>query len=167
VITDRQTVPVGLGDVVVCLAGVAEVRAHVVMVHPLHNFSVVKFDPEEAVGCGAPLSEARLTVEEEEETSPQPGDVLTFYGLNLPYEPVVQQCVITGTELKLLPDGKPPVFTAAPFEALMVDHVSPCVGGLFRSLSGSIVALWSCFGFRKVRKARGTDNLGVPKGRDA
>lgn len=50
VVVDRNTVPIGLGDVSITLLGSYVTDAEVVFLHPTHNIALVKFDPEELQG---------------------------------------------------------------------------------------------------------------------
>mmetsp|Transcript_18198 Transcript_18198/g.30996 ORF Transcript_18198/g.30996 Transcript_18198/m.30996 type:complete len:579 (+) Transcript_18198:1174-2910(+) len=45
VVCDRNTVPNALGSGTITFAGSVEVAADVVLVHPMHNFCVLKYDP--------------------------------------------------------------------------------------------------------------------------
>lgn len=46
VVTDRNTVPVSVGDVLVSFgAHPAEVEARIRFLHPLHNFTILSYDP--------------------------------------------------------------------------------------------------------------------------
>ncbi|ETI39609.1 hypothetical protein F443_14807 [Phytophthora nicotianae P1569] len=46
VLVDQNTVPVALGDVLITTAASVEVHAKVVFVHPVHNCSIVQYDPK-------------------------------------------------------------------------------------------------------------------------
>ena len=46
VVTDRNTVPVSVGDIMVLFgAHPAEVEARIRFLHPLHNFAILSYDP--------------------------------------------------------------------------------------------------------------------------
>ena len=45
VVVDQNTVPIALGDVLITIAATFEVPAKVVFVHPIHNYSIVQYDP--------------------------------------------------------------------------------------------------------------------------
>ena len=75
VVVDRNTVPVAVGDVRVTVAGSVEIPARVAFVHPLHNLTLLEFDP--ALLDGTPIRTARLDTREL-----LPGEAVTVVGLN-------------------------------------------------------------------------------------
>jgi S1-C subfamily serine protease len=75
VVVDRNTVPVAVGDVRMTVAGSVEIPARVAYVHPLHNLTLVEFDP--ALLDGTPIRSARLDPREL-----SPGEAVTVVGLN-------------------------------------------------------------------------------------
>jgi len=58
VVVDRNTVPVAVGDVRLTVAGSVEIPARVAYVHPLHNLTLIEFDP--TLLDGTPIRSARL-----------------------------------------------------------------------------------------------------------
>jgi S1-C subfamily serine protease len=75
VVVDRNTVPVAVGDVRITVAGSVEIPAQVAYVHPLHNLTLLAFDP--ALLDGTPIRSARLDTREL-----LPGEAVTVVGLN-------------------------------------------------------------------------------------
>jgi len=75
VAVDRNTVPVAVGDVRVTVAGSVEIPARVAYVHPLHNLTLIQFDP--VLLDGTPIRSARLDSREL-----LPGEAVTVVGLN-------------------------------------------------------------------------------------
>jgi S1-C subfamily serine protease len=75
VVVDRNTVPVAVGDVRITVAGSVEIPARVAYVHPLHNLSLVQFDP--ALLDGTPIRAASL-----DPRDLVPGEAVTVVGLN-------------------------------------------------------------------------------------
>jgi S1-C subfamily serine protease len=60
-ITDRNTVPVSMGDVRLTFAGTIEIPGEILYVHPLHNLAVIHYDPK-LIGT-TPVRAARLSTE--------------------------------------------------------------------------------------------------------
>ncbi len=60
-ITDRNTVPVSIGDVRLTFSDTLEIPAKVIYIHPLHNLAVVQYDP--ALLKGTQIQAASLTKE--------------------------------------------------------------------------------------------------------
>ncbi|MGB7738267.1 MAG: trypsin-like peptidase domain-containing protein, partial [Steroidobacteraceae bacterium] len=74
VVVDRNTVPVAAGDVRITIGGSIEVPGKVEYVHPLHNLSVVSFDPKAL--DGTPIRAVKFDTRELES-----GEPVTVVGL--------------------------------------------------------------------------------------
>ena len=149
VLVDRSTVPIALGDVMITVGGTLEIPGEVVLVHPVHNFSVVRYNPAElkAQNCDHPVTEVTLAPPEQRL---RVGDAATFYGLTTPFIPVFQRAVVTKTEILKLSDGRPPQFIASNTEVLFFDRIASCAGGVLQAENGKVAALWLCFAFQSV-----------------
>ena len=95
VIVDRNTVPVGLGDVRVEFASTVEVQASVRFLHPTHNFALVQYrteqlDPTEPDGHGGEAGE-----EDGEADVPRTCGVRTAAISSAPLE-VGEECMFVG-----------------------------------------------------------------------
>lgn len=109
VLTDRLTVPFGLGDAVVTIGGVVELPGECVFVHPVHNFSIVRYCP---LKLAALMGDMNPPIEEVQfSTTPlKIGDLTTFHGLTNSFVPVCQKSTVTRREMLKLSDGRPPQF---------------------------------------------------------
>jgi len=66
VVVDRNTVTDSMGDAMVTFASTIMVPAHVVFVHPVHNFAIVQYDPKGGIQAAGAIrsSVARRTHEQ-------------------------------------------------------------------------------------------------------
>ena len=143
VLTDRQTAPVGLADVLINIGGIRKVPAEVVFIHPLINLSVLKYNPEDLVGAGVYLGEASIS-----DAHPGAGDSLILHGLSDSFEPIRQQCTVTSSKLINFPDAKPPQFVASTTEMLQIGQMNTRYGGVFEGEDGKVVGLVQSFSYR-------------------
>jgi S1-C subfamily serine protease len=74
-ITDRNTVPVSMGDVRLTFAGTLEIPGQIVYIHPLHNLAVIHYDPK-LIGT-TPVRQAKLATEEL-----KPGEAVNVVGMD-------------------------------------------------------------------------------------
>jgi len=94
VVCDRNTVPATLGNVSITIAGTVEIPGQVLMVHPMHNFSLVKYDPKRVE---LDLGELSLEIEAKE---PSPVELKSgmktkFVGFTHQMEQVSQIATVT------------------------------------------------------------------------
>ncbi|MCA9689842.1 MAG: trypsin-like peptidase domain-containing protein [Myxococcales bacterium] len=154
VLTDRNTVPITLGDVRLTVAGAVEVPGEIVFVHPLHNLAVVRFDP--ALLGDTDLREVTLA-----SAPARPGDALLRVALRRNHQIFVQGVEVTTIEPLELPLPHPPRFLETNLERISVDSPIKTTGGLLANEAGEFVALWAVFSFQ-----RGKENLtgehGIP-----
>ena len=139
ILVDRDTVPIGLGDVNVTFGGSLRVPAQVVFIHPLHNFAVVRYDPED-IG-DTPVEGAVLR-----QTDLEQGDTVWLVGLDGDYQLVSRQTqVADSAPLRLpLPGGRPQ-FRDTNIETISVEDSVPTLGGVLADGRGRVLALWASF----------------------
>src|SRR5579862_6985153 len=75
IVTDRNTVPVSLGDVRLTFAGTIEIPGKILYVHPLHNLAVIQYDPK-LIG-NTPVRAAALDTSEL-----KPGETINVVGMD-------------------------------------------------------------------------------------
>lgn len=143
VLVDQNTVPIALGDVLVTVAASIEVPGKVVFVHPVHNFSIIQYDPK-TLGAAA----SRVESAEFAEKPLQVGDSTDYIGLSSNWTVVTMKSVVTKTDRLVLRDFQPPRYKASNVEVLHFDRITKSVGGVFMDELGRVSALWLSFSYQ-------------------
>lgn len=141
VIVDRNTVPVALGDVSLTFAGSLEIPGEVVYVHPLHNFSVVSYDPV-LIG-DTPVRAARLS-----DTEVKAGDAVWAVGLKGDHKLAVQATEVATVDALVLPLSRTMRFTDSNLETISVVNPPTEFDGVLANKKGEVLAMWSSFAFQ-------------------
>lgn len=138
VIVDRDTVPVGLGDIEITFADAVRVPGSLAYLHPTHNFAVLRYDPE-AIG-DLPVAEVTFADADLAE-----GDKATLVGLNGDGGYVSEKVQVDRVSaVKMIP-SRTPRFRDANMDIVVVDTKVPTLGGLLLNKRGEVAALWASF----------------------
>ncbi|GBG32291.1 Pro-apoptotic serine protease nma111 [Hondaea fermentalgiana] len=159
VVVDRNTVPNTLCNVSITFCGTAEISARVLLVHPLHNFSIIQYDPSLLqVEFSASNSDSNDEATREPEPfraefalSPQrlaAGDATTFAGLSHQMTTVEQSCKVTNVERLMFSLTSPPRFTAPNQLVIHVDKLVSNVGGVLLDDENRVQAFWWSFSYQ-------------------
>ncbi|KAL3659518.1 hypothetical protein V7S43_015508 [Phytophthora oleae] len=143
VLVDQNTVPISLGDVLITIAATVEVPAKVVFVHPVHNFSIVQYDPK-ALGAVASHIDSITLAEKPLEV----GETADYIGLSNNWTVVTMKSVVTKLDRLVLRDFQPPRYKASNIEVLHFDRITKSVGGVFIDDAGAVNALWLSFSYQ-------------------
>ncbi len=154
VIVDRNTVPVAMGDVHLTFAGSLEVPGRVEYVHPLHNLTIVSYDPE-LIG-DTPVRAARFDTAEIE-----PGESLWVVGLKPDHRLVRQQTRVASVDALVLPLSRTLRFRDTNLETVSVVNAPEQVDGVLADERGRVVSLWSSFPYQGGGEM-GQVNKGIP-----
>lgn len=139
VVTDRNTVPITLGDARLTFANQVTVPAEVVGVHPFHNLSLLRYDP-------ALLGDTEVTAVPLHDAPVAPGDALHFVGLRTDGRPVDRAVQVEDVRPLRLPIPGRPRF---------VEHNTPVIyanapdrsGGVLVDKRGRAVGLYGTFAY--------------------
>ena len=154
VVTDRNTVPVALGDVRLTFAGTIEVPGRVEYVHPLHNLAVVSYDPR-LIGR-TPVRAARFASREL-----RPGDAVTVIGLRADQRIAALDSRVASVEPAQFPLSRTLAFRESNLEVATLVNGPTDFDGVITDRSGAVEALWSSFAFDSGRELQ-QQNFGVP-----
>lgn len=138
VVVDRNTVPVGIGDVTVTFAGSLEVKAKIEQLHPLHNLAIVSYDPA-AIG-DTPVREATFNT-----TPLQPGDDVWVVGIKADHQLVHQHSTVASVDPLLLPLSRTLRFRDSNIEGIDLVNAPDEVDGVLIDKRGRVTATWSSF----------------------
>ncbi|MEM6639357.1 MAG: trypsin-like peptidase domain-containing protein [Pseudomonadota bacterium] len=154
VVVDRNTVPVALGDVTLTFGGSVEVPGKVYYVHPLHNLTVLEYDP--ALLGETPVRAARL-----KDTPSRTGDTVWVVGLKGDHRIVAQATEIASMDPVQFPLSRTFRFRQTNLETLSLVNPPPDLDGVLADKKGNVVSLWSSFAYQGGQGAAQT-NGGVP-----
>lgn len=155
VVVDRNTVPVAPGDVRLTFGGSIEVPGRVEYVHPLHNLSVVSFDPALLAGSG--VRAARFDPREIE-----PGEPVTVVGLSADSRLRSLATYVATVDGVTFPLSRTLQFRDANLEVATLVNAPTDFDGVIVGRDGKVRALWSTFATEGAR-----DTVQVSRGMPA
>jgi S1-C subfamily serine protease len=152
VITDRNTVPVSLGDVRLTFASTIDVPAEVVYIHPLHNLAVIKYDPK-LLGT-TPVHSAQLS------TAPlRSGEGINVIGLDGNGDLQARSTSVADINPLLLPLSRSVQFRDSNIDVATLVNPPDDVVGVLADNQGRVRGLWASFatdnGRELVQESRG------------
>jgi pro-apoptotic serine protease NMA111 len=153
IVTDRNTVPVSLGDVRLTFGGELEIPGRVEFINPLHNLAVISYDP--ALIGTTPVKTARLNPE-----ALRDGETITAVGMNSDGELRSRTTQIVAVEPLDLPLSRSMQFRDANLEVAELLNAPNEFDGVLADKNGAVQALWSSFPMEGARGVTQT-NRGV------
>ena len=154
VVVDRNTVPEAMGDVRITFAGSVEVRAKVEFVHPLHNLTLLSYDP--AMVGDTPVEAATLG-----SSVPRPADELLAVGLRSDSRLVSQEVNVASVDPVSFDLSSTMQFRESNLEVISLVNPPRDFDGVLLDRQGTVAALWSSFSF-ELNNETYQDNKGVP-----
>jgi S1-C subfamily serine protease len=155
VVVDRNTVPVAPGDVTLTFGGSIEVPGKVEYVHPLHNLSLVSFDPALLDGSG--IRAARFDASEL-----RPGEAVTVVGLSADSRLRSLATRVASIDDVDFPLSRTLQFRDANLEVATLVNPPTDFDGVLVDEQGKVRALWSTFATEGAR-----DQVQVSRGMPA
>ncbi len=138
VLADRNTVPIKMSDVNLTIAGIAEIPAKVVFVHPVHSYVLLEYDTKLLKGHqlkSAPLKSEPL----------EAGDSAWLIGYQSSNRLISERVNISSFEALSLPSPSVPRFRDANTNAITVNNPPLVASGVLLDKKGYVRAWWSNF----------------------
>lgn len=154
VVTDRDTVPLGIGDVRLTFGGTVEIPAEVVYVHPLHNLVLVSYDPH-LLG-DTPVRSARFSAEEL-----HAGDDVWVAGLRGDERLASVQTRVSAVDAAEFNLSRSLEFRETNLDLVSLVNLPPGFDGAIMDKSGAVRALWSTFVVDTGRESQQA-SFGIP-----
>ncbi len=137
-VTDRDTVPLGVGDVRLTFGGTVEIPGEVVYVHPLHNLVLVSYDS--SLLAETPVRSARFSSERLRE-----GDDVWVVGLRGDQRLAAIQTRVAAVDAAQFPLSHTMEFRDSNIDLASLVNPPADFDGVVVDRAGSIRALWSTF----------------------
>lgn len=141
VVTDRNTVPVELGDLEITFFSTYKLPGKVAFLHPLHNIAILQYDP-------ALLGDVQIDTLELAESFPALNDSLELIGYRNDGT-IRKQKVDNLSEVTLYFDlPQLARYQQVPIDVLSASLVGPTLGGPLVDDNGVIQAVWQSFAYQ-------------------
>jgi S1-C subfamily serine protease len=137
-LVDRDTAPIGLGDLRITFAGSVEVPGRVRWLHPTHNLAILEYDPRL-------LGDTPVRAVELSQGEPQPGDPIWMVGLTGDHGVVSRETRVARVDPLFLPLPYPPFFRDTNLEIIEPEDITRSAGGVLTDKRGRVQALWASF----------------------
>jgi S1-C subfamily serine protease len=153
-VTDRNTVPVSLGDVRLTFGGTLEIPGNIVFVHPLHNLAIIHYDPK-LIGT-TPVRAARLSNE-----PLKAGENVNVIGMDANGEIKSRVTSIADVDTLQLPLSRSVMFRESNLLAASLVNPPDDLVGVLADDGGVVRGLWASFASDNGRELV-QENRGMP-----
>ena len=155
VVADRDTVPVGLGEITLVFGGSLRVPAQVELVHPEHGIALLSYDP--ALLGDTPVQSAELSPKELDD-----GDPLVLVGITRDGRVRSKSTSVARIDPVRLPLPSPPQFRETNLDSIETSDSMTSIGGVLTDKKGRVHALWASFAWHSPSEGRQSAFRGLP-----
>ena len=143
-VVDRNTVPVGMGDVRLTFAGSLEIPGRVEYIHPLHNLAVVAYDPK-LIG-DTPVRSATFLPK-----TIRPGEELAVVGLGPDFNLLSQWSAVANVAAANFPLSRTLRFRDTNLETVTLVNGPMDFDGTLIDAQGRVLGMWASFAYQSGR----------------
>ena len=152
VVTDRNTVPIKMAQVSLTFAGVAEVPAEILFIHPLHSFALLKYDTKL-------LKDSEIRSARIDETPLESGDTAWLVGYQTANRLISEAITVSAFDPLTLPVPGTPQFRDININAISVNNPPAVASGVLLDKRGKVRSWWTNYAFGRSNQ---TIDRGLP-----
>ncbi len=152
VIVDRNTVPIKMSDVDITFAGVTQVPAKVLFVHPLHSFTLLQYDTRLLVD--SPVEAAEFN-----DDPLEAGDSVWLAGYQTANRLISEKLTVSSYDPLALPRPSIPQFKATNTNSVIINTPPIVASGVLLDKRGKVRSWWTNF---TIGRNNNTYDRGLP-----
>jgi pro-apoptotic serine protease NMA111 len=138
IIVDRNTVPIKMADVDVTFAGVTQVPASVLFVHPLHSFTLLQYDPKL-------LLDTKVKAAKFDKTLLEAGDPVWLAGYQTSNRLISEKLSVSSYDPLALPRPTIPQFKETNTNSVIINNPPLVASGVLMDKRGKVRSWWTNF----------------------
>ncbi|OLY84555.1 Pro-apoptotic serine protease [Smittium mucronatum] len=144
IVCDRDTVPISMGDVSVTFAQSLVISAKIILLHPIYNFTILKYDVNL---IGDTLVKSLEFEPEYWEGSKKldQGDPVVLVAIGNDHNPIVRRTLVSSRTMLSTRECAPPRWRATNVEGVNLEDQPSCQGGLLTNEKGQVLSFWMNF----------------------
>ncbi|KAJ1739971.1 hypothetical protein LPJ78_000279 [Coemansia sp. RSA 989] len=142
IVCDRDTVPIGVGDVRITIASSIVLVGRVHFLHPAYNFAIVRYDPH-LIG-DTPVQNLRFHPDYlSGQRRLEQGDSVCIVAVGGDQNPVVRHTRVASRSMVSTRECLPPRFRCMNVEGIKLNDQPACQGGVLCDDDGQVMAMWT------------------------
>ncbi len=152
IIVDRNTVPIKMADVDITFAGVTQVPAKVLFVHPLHSFTLLQYDPKL-------LLDSDIEIAKFDSRPLEPGDPVWLAGYQTSNRLINEKLTVSSYDPLALPRPSIPQFKETNTNSVIINNPPIVASGVLLDKRGKVRSWWTNF---TIGRNNNTYDRGLP-----
>ncbi|OMH82817.1 PDZ domain-containing protein [Zancudomyces culisetae] len=142
VLCDRDTVTAPLGDLYIDFAHSLVVKAHIVFLHPVYNFAILKYEPERL--GDTKVDQLEFAPEYWEGTKRlEQGDKVVLVAMDFDSTLLVRRTLVSSRQQIRVNDLRPPQWRNTNVQGVFLKDQPNCQGGLITDEAGLVISFWA------------------------
>lgn len=135
IVCDRDTIPIGLGDIFITFANSIIIPGRLLFLHPFYNYVILTYDP-------ALIGDTPVKPIEFSEKELNQGDEINFIGIGNDHSVVMKKTTVSSVSNIGTRECSPPRWRAMNVEGIKIDDSLNSQGGLITNDQGQVQAFW-------------------------